>query len=301
VANTATIGARALWQSLQRLGSLPEHLQIWPGHGAGSSCGKALGALPTSTLGYERRTNWALGVHDENTFVRSVLADQPDPPPYFGTMKRVNRDGPEIVGDLAALPELTADRLALELPRSVVIDLRPAKAYAETHIPGTLNLAFNKAFTKWAGWLVSNDQDVFLIAENPAMAEEARRALLAIGLDRVRGMTTTAAAAALMRGGTALASRRMSMKHVAELAAAGRHIIDVRDDHEWADGHVPGAEHHSLGRVQESLRNLDRATPVAVHCQGGGRSAIAASVLERMGFKDIVDLSDGWSAFEGNR
>src|SRR5690349_22364853 len=128
MAGTMEAGARQLFRSLQRLAPLPDYLQIWPGHGAGSACGKALGAVPQSTLGYERLFNWAFGIDDEDEFVRAVLAGQPEPPRYFAEMKRINRDGPRVLGDAVRPPEVGADVLARALEAGeTVVDARAAR------------------------------------------------------------------------------------------------------------------------------------------------------------------------------
>ncbi|HET7426900.1 MAG TPA: MBL fold metallo-hydrolase, partial [Gemmatimonadales bacterium] len=191
VAGTAETSARQLFRSLQRLADLPDWLQVWPGHGAGSACGKALGAVPQSTLGYERRFNWAFGIDDETAFVRAVLAGQPDPPPYFAEMKRINRDGPRVLGARKPPARLNAGALARALADgAAVVDTRPAKDALERAVPGTLNIPANRAFTGWAGWLLPYDRDLHLIVADPtdAAVETLLRGLAGIGLDRVTGI-----------------------------------------------------------------------------------------------------------------
>lgn len=296
VAGTMDASARQLFASLQRLASLPDHLQIWPGHGAGSACGKALGAVPTSTLGYERRSNWSFALTDADAFVAAVLEGQPTPPGYFGTMKRMNRAGPPVLGPQSPPAILPASALEEALGNSDVVDLRPAATYREGHVRGSLNIPLNKAFTTWSGWLLHYDRDITLIAADPATAQQAQRALHSIGLDRVRGAF---ALDALQGAGT-----RLSTGCTGDINATdrwqreGRKLVDLREPSEWAAGHVPGAQHHPLGTVEMSLADTDRNTPIAVYCQSGGRSAIGASVLERMGFADVLDLSGGWTAWE---
>ena len=152
IADTKETAARDLFRSIQKLAALPDYLQIWPGHGAGSACGKALGSMPSSTLGYERRTNWAFQVADEAAFVAAVLEGQPAPPNYFARMKRVNREGPPILGKRPPAPRLSADQLPQSLREGVVLDIRPRREHAEAHVGGTLNIPLIKAFTTWAGW-----------------------------------------------------------------------------------------------------------------------------------------------------
>ncbi|MFY7923534.1 MAG: MBL fold metallo-hydrolase, partial [Gemmatimonas sp.] len=155
VANTMEAGARMLFGSLQRFRTLPDHWQVWPGHGAGSACGKALGAVPSSTVGYEKRANWGVGATSEAEFVTAVLEGQPEPPRYFAEMKRINRDGPAVLGALSPLPALTG----LDVGNRVAagawpIDVRSAAAFAEGFLPGSLSVPYSNSFSTWVGSLV---------------------------------------------------------------------------------------------------------------------------------------------------
>lgn len=295
---TMESGARQLFASLQATGDLPDHLQIWPGHGAGSACGKALGAMPSSTLGYERRTNWAFGVGDEAAFVTAVLEGQPNPPAYFAMMKHINKVGAPILGDRGAIADLGTEDFAAAVAEGVVLDVRPKSAWAEGHLKGSIGIPLIKAFTTWAGWLLPYDRPIALIAASPADALAARTALASIGLDAVRGAFSPGAYTALAQTLGAIVARHGEINAATELSAAGRTVIDLREPNEWAAGHIPGAEHHPLGTVRESLAARDRATPLAIHCQGGTRSAIGASVLEAMGFTDVLDLTAGYAAWQ---
>ena len=298
VAGTMEAGARQLYASLQRTASLPDHLQIWPGHGAGSACGKALGAMPSSTLGYERRTNWAFGIATEAEFVAAVLEGQPTPPAYFGMMKRINRDGAPVLGERGALEVLDPHTPSAALAAGVLLDVRPAASHREGHARGALSIPLIKAFTTWAGWLLSYDRPVVLLADDATQAEEARRALASIGLDAVLGWFPAAAAREAARaGGTLTTTRTDDIAQVEAIMGGGRTVVDLREPNEWAAGHIPGATHHPLGTVRHTLADLPRDTPLAVHCQAGTRSAIGASVLEAAGFTDVVDLTAGYAGW----
>lgn len=292
VVGTMEVGARQLFRSLQRLASLPDHLQIWPGHGAGSACGKALGAMPSSTLGYERRTNWAFAVPTEDAFVSAVLEGQPNPPRYFATMKRVNRDGPAILGDVAPVAE--RDPAGGLLHR--LLDVRTKQEFAAGHLEGTLSIPLIKAFTTWAGWLLEYDTPIALIATSQAAADEAARALRSIGLDQVSGWHPADKVRSVAPERW-VAARHGAIGEAVAMQAAGRRVIDLREEREWDAGHIPGAELHPLGTIQDSLAELPRDTPIACHCQGGTRSAIGASVLAEMGFTDVIDLEAGYGAW----
>jgi hydroxyacylglutathione hydrolase len=298
VAGTKEGSARDLFASLQRLQPLPDYLQIWPGHGAGSACGKALGAVPTSTLGYERRTNWAFQVTDEAAFVTAVLEGQPTAPPYFAVMKRVNRDGPRVLGTVKAPPALAADALPHALRDGIVIDIRPLAVFAAAHITGTLNIPLIQAFTKWAGWLLPYDRDLYLIAPDEAAAMAAQVALASIGLDRVAGTFGPGVIAAAAATGSARQTHRVPIANARTLQQDGTLLVDLREPDEWSAGHFDGAVHRPLGTLSRTLAALDRNTPLALHCEGGTRSAIGVAVLEQMGFTNVTDLTGGWKERE---
>jgi hydroxyacylglutathione hydrolase len=298
IAGTMEAAAHTLFHSLQRFRELPDFVQLWPGHGAGSACGKALGAMPQSTVGYEKIANWGVTTLDEDAFVREVLAGQPDPPPYFAEMKRINRAGPPMLGEMAGPPR--GDPALLTpwlLAGASVVDVRAADSFADSHIPGTLNIPLNKSFSTWAGWLVPYDRDVQLIAGDAEAAARAARALAMIGLDRVTGWHAPDVLERWTRGGRAL--ERVPQMGAAELAAriAKRDItvVDVRADSEWAHGHLPGALHIPLGSLGARIGELPAGRPIVVQCQGGNRSAIAASVLLGHGARDVFNLRGGFS------
>ncbi|MBA3259824.1 MAG: MBL fold metallo-hydrolase [Gemmatimonadales bacterium] len=298
---TMAAAARALFRSLQRFKSLPDWLQIWPGHGAGSACGKGLSAIPHSTLGYERRFNWAFGVSDEDEFVRLVLAGQPEPPRYFGTMKRLNKEGPRLVHALSHPARIAPERLpGLLAVGAFVIDARPAADYAAGHVPGTLNIPLNGSFTTWAGWLAPYDRDLYLLTADGGRVAEAVRDLALIGLDRVVGVFGPEVLSAWTAAGCTLATiRRMDVAELARgLGEGSITVIDVRGRAEWEAGHIPGVANIPLGELAERLDQLGEGRPLAVHCQGGSRSAIAASLLQANGKGNVVNVTGGFAEWE---
>jgi hydroxyacylglutathione hydrolase len=253
--------------------------------------------MPSSTLGYERRTNWAFGVKSEAEFVAAVLEGQPSPPTYFAMMKHINKIGAPVLGNATPIEDLDIGDFAWAMADGVVLDVRPRSSWSEGHLGGTINIPLIKAFTTWAGWLLPYDQSIALIALSSADATEARRALASIGLDRVRGAFSPAAYAALEQTRGIASAKQGDIRKAESLIASGRPVIDLREAGEWAAGHIPGAEHHPLGSVRAGLAERDRTTPLAIHCQAGTRSAIGASVLEAMGFTDVIDLTDGFAAW----
>lgn len=298
-----TGAARQLHASLQRLASLPDHLQIWPGHGAGSACGKSLGAVPQSTLGYERLTNWALQPRSEAEFVARVLEGQPEPPAYFARMKRVNAVGARATtccGDLTA-PELLS---ALERG-ALAVDVRPAASFAQGHLPGAISVPLGKSFLTWAGSVVPAERDIVLIStlDLRGAAATAARELPLIGLGPARGVLDVDQLTS--RDARAATLPVVSATSLGPTADSDALVLDVRNRSEWNEGHVPGATNIPLAelvsRVDELRAYSDR--PIVVHCQGGSRSAVAASVLQASGFSDVSDVEGGFGAWvrAGNR
>jgi hydroxyacylglutathione hydrolase len=290
--------ARLLFRSIEAARDLPDYLQLWPGHGAGSACGKALGSMPFTTLGYERIANWAFHIDDENEFVAEVLAGQPEPPTYFARMKVVNRDGPPAAPMFAELPQLDLDALQRAFAAgAAVIDVRSSADFAAGHIPATLNLPMGTSFARWAGTLLSYDRDIVLLADDIARVDLGRHALALIGLDRVvaRGGGELRAAWRRINGPLQTVPR----VDILELSSAGdRTIVDVRGSAEWNEGHLPRAEHRYLGNLVDGVRGLDRDTPIVLYCQGGTRASIAASLLQAEGFTDVATAPGGIGTWE---
>ncbi len=301
VDGSAAAAARTLFRSLQRFHELDDHLQVWPGHGAGSACGKGMSAVPQSTVGYERRFNWALGATDEAAFVAQVLADQPEPPTYFAEMKRLNRDGPPVLGGLSRPPRVEPERLRRVLAEGgLVVDTRPSAAFTAGHVPGTISIPLGRSFTTWAGWLLPYDRPCHLIVPGDSLRalDEVLRDLAMIGLDSVAGYFDAAAVDAWDGDLEAL-----SHLDVAELAARLASpkppvVIDVRGLAEWKAGHLPGVPNIPLGYLTERLADVPRDRPVVLHCQGGTRSQIGVSLLQARGYREVHNLAGGFAEWQ---
>ena len=296
-------GARALFQSLQRFRAQPDYLQIWPGHGAGSACGKGLSGVPHSTVGYERLFNWALAIADEDEFVRAVLAGQPEPPRYFAEMKRINQAGPRILGGFARPQRLPGARIrSLRDADGLVIDIRHAADFAAGHVPGSINIPLNKAFTTWAGWLIPYDRDVHLLLDDSCeqCLDEAVRSLAMIGLDRVAGYFGTEAIEAFGAEGSREVVPQIAVDELTDRLRRREAmvVLDVRGAAEFDAGHIPGARNIPVGHLSDRLDEIARDKPVVVHCQSGARSAIAASVLQARGFANVVQFAGGYPAWQ---
>lgn len=293
--DTMEAGARELYRSLERLGDLPDWLQVLPGHGAGSACGKALGAVPTSTLGYERLVSWAFQCATEDEFVARVLEDQPEPPAYFATMKRMNRDGPALLGGLPRPPRLGPDRLAPVLEEGgVVVDLRDRAAFAAGHVPGTLSIPLGDSFTTWAGWFLPYDRPVHLLASDDAQAREAARDLALIGIDGVAGWFGLETLERWEEDGELQEAGVTDWPGAEEAVASGDAVlVDVRRRTEWEEGHVPGASHIHLGSLPDRMEELPRDRTVLLYCRTGSRSGIAAGLLQARGMDRVGNVEGG--------
>jgi hydroxyacylglutathione hydrolase len=294
--------AAELYDSVTKFKEQPDHLQIWPGHGAGSACGKSLGSMPQSTLGYEKLFNWAFAEMGESEFARRALEDQPVPPRYFASMKRINRSGDPLSPPPIDARELGADDLDSALRNgAVVVDTRPRDNFAAGHIPGTLNIPRNKSFLTWTGALVPQDRDLYLITdtENDETVKLLCSDLAKIGLTPNQGYFGPQVF-------DDWKSTRGKLEQVRQLDAAelrntstarNVQIVDVRGPDEWRRGHLPGAIHIPLAALPDRIGELNSAAPIVLHCKGGGRAAIAASFLQASGINNVSSLVEGYDGW----
>ena len=290
--------ARQLYASLQKLTSFPDYLQLWPGHGAGSACGKALGAVPQTTLGYERLFNPAFQQRSEDAFVRWVLADQPEPPRYFARMKALNREGPrasEVTARDAMRAKDVEEALSRRLP---VIDIRRPSEFAREHIPGTINIPLSKTFLSYVGTVLDYDKPLAIIARSFDEAHRALAQLALIGHDHV-GIATIDVVQTMKKEGRAMASVPTidPQALAAKLDTNGPRVVDVRGRSEWNHGHLPKATHIFLGDVVDRSAAFSKEEPIVVHCESGTRSSIAASLLMARGFTKVANLAGGFEAW----
>lgn len=301
VEGTMEAAARQLFASLSKLEALPDHVQVWPGHGAGSACGKALGAMPSSTLGYERRVNPGLAYTDEEAFVEYILSDQPEPPRYFAVMKYANRDGPRVAGALPTPARLSGaelrEQLGVQLGEgAVAVDLRSREAFAAGHVGGSINLPFGASFTNWAGSLLPYDRSLVLIGANAETSQQAARQLFLIGLDAVEGFAPADVFGQFSLDPGLESAESTDSAGAAAKVAEGMPLIDVRSATEWASGHVAEARHIHLGRLPQAIDEVPGDGPVLVMCQSGGRSAIARSILLSHG-RRAINVEGGMMAW----
>ncbi len=297
--------ARRLYTSALGLAQVDDHVQVWPGHGAGSACGKALGAMPTTTVGYERLTSPALRkvAEGEAAFVAFILADQPEPPMYFATMKRLNRLGPPVVGDVPSPPRLAASDLAARLARGdlQVVDTRAdRRQFFAGHLPGSLHAPLTNAFPTVVGSMLDADQSIVLLIDE-ARVDEAVRDLLRIGFDHVEGWAPVSVLADLQADGQVM--RRIPSIDFDEFErrrqAGSLPVLDVRSASEYTARHVPGAVNIAHTRLLGRLAEINDSGPGPVHvyCATGVRAAASAALLARHG-RDVVLVDGTFSSWE---
>jgi hydroxyacylglutathione hydrolase len=292
---SAEIGAKDMFKSLQKAGDLPDDLQVWPAHGAGSACGKSLGAVPVSTIGYEKKNNWAFQIKDESEFVHELLESQPEPPTYFGMMKKINKEGPREKPDAAPRRLQSLKQLKEMVSDDVfVLDTRQAPLFAYGHMKEAVNISIEKSFTNWAGWLVPYDKDLVVVTYEEKL-EEVLIALESIGLDRTIAFIDQKT---IEQDVTLPMYKQVDVEEAYQAVQSEESaLVDVRNDSEWTDGHAPEAIHAFLGNIEENLDDLPKNKTLYVLCGSGVRSAIAVSVLQKHGFDHVVNIKGGFTAW----
>jgi len=291
---TSEGGARQQYENVQRLKAMPDYLQVWPGHGAGSACGKALGAVPSTTIGYEKRFNPAFQQPNPEAFVTWLLDGQPEPPRYFAQMKRVNRVGADLLHTLHDPARLGEETLlaAVKEMDALVIDTRPADKFAAGHVRGTLNIpAANQQFSTWVGWFVDYERPTYLVASQSEITH-LLKVLRGIGVDEILGYFTL----------DIVEKYQWQIEQIAPETAyqqqqEGAMILDVRGASEREETHIPGSVFIPLGRVTEKMNELPHERTIITQCGSGVRSQIIASLLEGRGYH-VLNLEGGMEAWQ---
>ncbi|WP_434994834.1 MBL fold metallo-hydrolase [Arthrobacter sp. Ld5] len=294
-------GARQLFRSLQeKFLTLPDYVQVHPAHGAGSACGKALGAIPSSTVGYERLYSWwgpYLAADDEQGFIDELLDGQPDAHAYFGRMKRENRDGPAVLGARAPLAELDRAQVAAGLAADTLtfIDTRTADEVHTGTVERSLNIPAHPTPATHGAWVVNPEADtnpLVLLAAGQDQAQELWDHLVRVGIDDVAGYVTSL---------DGLPLTAPALVQPADLAAVdAAMILDVRNRTEHTAGHIPGAHQLNGGRLMWHLDELPADGTIVTYCQSGLRNSVAASALRRAGY-DVVELDGSYAAWSAWR
>jgi len=295
--DTRFAGAKQLFSSLRdKFLTLPDFVQVYPGHGAGSACGKALGAIPSSTVGYERLYAWwgpYLAANDEQGFIDELLDGQPDAHAYFGRMKRQNRQGPAVMGERAPLAELDTAVVVRDLAANKVtfVDTRTNTEVHQGTVAGALNIPAGKSVASFGAWAVDPERDsrpLVLLASGQEQAQEMWDHLVRVGIDNVGGYVTS------IDGLPAATPRLVQPEELEGFDAAI--VLDVRNRTEHTAGHIPGSKQLSGGRVLWNLDQLPTGGTIVTYCQSGVRSSVAASTLRHAGY-DVVELDGSYAAW----
>lgn len=300
--NIAKELASKLYDSLhEKLVKLPDFCELYPAHGAGSLCGRAMSAKRTSTIGYEKKYNYALQIKDKRKFIESLTTEMPEAPDHFSRCSDVNRKGPTLVRNLpACVPiEPTSFSKKAHEKNTVVLDIRPYEAFGGQHIAGSYHIDFGGNFATFAGWIIPPDVNILLVGESPGQAEEAVVWLRRVGLDRTIGF--------LDGGMYDWAKAGLPTEHVHQLSAEELNkrmlsgpkitLVDVRAKREYQTGHIEGAMNIPGPDLRKRYKELDPKVPVVTICNTGHRSSLGASLLKQHGFKDVSNLAGGMTGY----
>lgn len=301
--------AGMLYDSLHnKLLKLPDHVKVYPAHGAGSLCGRNISSETSSTIGQQRRFNYALKEMPKEAFIKMMTVDLPEAPPYFSMDAQINREGPSLLDDLPTPPALSAGEVEairtrkkneFEIGSYVILDTRPSAQYGVGHIPGSLNIGLGGQFASWAGTLIKPDAHIIIVAEDEERVREARTRLARVGLENVAGYLDGGIFAWDRAGLPLVPTEQINVDELNERIKEDSmlQIIDVRRSGEWQMGHIASAIHIPLHHLVENLAHVDKEKQVAVICAGGYRSSIATSLLEQQGFKHITNTVGGMGAW----
>ncbi len=300
---TQDAGAHQMYKSLQRFNALSDFIQVWPGHGAGSACGKALGAVPSTTVGYEKARNWAFRyANNEDGFVKFLLTDQPEPPKYFAMMKKLNKVDRPLLTEVPKLKKLSNDELKEAMAKGIkLIDTRNKTEFEKGYIPESINIQGNNSFATWAGWFLTYEEPFILLADESQL-DDLTRKLMRIGLDNIYGYIPSINEWE-KAGGRIDKAKVISLTEFKPLYENnGIQLVDLRGVAEYNSGHIKGAENVFVGSLLNNLDKISKDKKVVIHCQGGDRSSIAYSLLAKNGYTNILNYSAGMNEWinEGN-
>jgi len=294
--------AGMLYDSLHhKLLALPDAVKVYPAHGAGSMCGRNISSETSSTIGEQRRFNYALQPMTREEFIKMTTADLPEAPPYFGMDAKINLEGPPLLGELPAPIPLSPNAVQkLQRGGHLVLDTRPVSQYGAGHIPGCLHISLSGQFASWAGTLIDPNRPLILVTEDLETVKEARTRLARVGLENVSGYLEGGILSWHKAGFPLAAVEQISpeelLHRITEKSIDA--LIDVRKPPEWNSGHIPSAVHMPLNHLAELAAPLDRNKRTVVICAGGFRSSIGSSVLEQMGFQNVSNVVGGMTAWK---
>jgi len=294
--------AGRLYHSLHdKLLQLPDYVEVYPAHGAGSLCGRAMGAKWTSTIGYERKFNTTLQIKDKSAFVKSLTENMPPAPDHFSRCSDINRKGPARIDEFLAVEELSTSQFKERMsnPGVLVLDTRSYHAYAGQHIPGAWHLDLNGNFPTFAGWVLPTDKDVLLVADDYNTALEAVTWARRVGVDRIVGYLDSGMVAWALAGLKTRSIKLLSAEDLHDMIAGDFDfvLLDVRAPLEYEDNHIKGAINIPVADLRTRYNELNRDKTTVLICSSGNRSSLGASILEQHGFKDVYNIAGGMTGY----
>jgi hydroxyacylglutathione hydrolase len=296
--------AAMLYRSLhEKLLKLPDDTEIFPAHGAGSLCGRQMGSERSSTIGKERRMNYALRARSSEEFIHLLTDSLPPRPEYFGRDVELNRQGAAALDRLPPLAPLpAAEVLRLQSEGAIVLDTRPATEFAAAHVPGSIHIGLSGQYASWVARILGLDKQIILVAEDDEHLRESQLRLARVGIERVNAYLENGVSGWIEGGHELDYIPQASAREFADLLETEKDkiaVLDVREPGEVETGAIENSLRIPLGQLPGRIGELDRRKLFVVHCKSGYRSSIAASLLRRAGFRDVVNLIGGYEAWQG--
>jgi hydroxyacylglutathione hydrolase len=294
--------AKQLYRSIYEFYlKLPDSVRVHPAHGAGSPCGANISDRLVTTIGYERENNPALQFKDEDAFVEYVLFTAPPEPVYYPRMKKENAEGPVVLGRLPTCPPMSPKvfEQAISEGDAQLVDNRQMLAFGGGHIPGALNIGPRAELSIWAGWMLDPQKPIFLVLPKDTDLPEVQRQFIRVGYYKFGGYLLGGMEEWNNKGLPITEMAQMSVHELNEkLPPEDLQVLDVRTPGERQDGHIPGSTYIFLPELLKKAERLDKSRRVAVYCDSGYRASLAASLLLRMGFKDVHNVPGSWKAWK---
>ena len=293
--------AGMLYDSLHnKILALPDEVIVYPAHGAGSLCGRNMRAERSSTIGTERLTNYALEIPTREEFIRQMTSNLPSRPDYFLQDAEINREGAAALTDLPPLHGLSPAEFKLQAENGVpALDVRPGDQFARGHVPGSINIALSGQFATWAATVLGLSSRPLLISDTAAQIEEARTRLARVGIEDVRGYLAGGVDAWRQAGFHLETMAQVDVRELqSQIQSNGLRVLDVRRPAEWEAGHIAQAELCPLDKFNSALPSIGKGSPIAVHCKSGYRSMIACSLLQRDGYRNVINVIGGFDAWQ---
>lgn len=299
--NRADELARKLYDSLfNKLLKLPDYCEVYPSHGAGSLCGKAMAAKYTSTIGYERKFNPTLQIKNIDEFVSALTNDMPGVPDHFARSSRINEEGPLPISKLPRMKTLNPEEFckAYKEPETLILDVRSYASFGALHVPGAYSIDFTGNLPTFAGWVLPPKKNFLIVAQNYKMAAETSIWLKRVGIDNVTGFLNGGMRQWMVAGLAVSHVQQISPLELEEMLVEGNTlIIDGRDKITYDEEHIDGSINIPSPDLRTKYKDLDKDKNIVVVCNSGGRSSMGISILKQNGFENLYNLAGGMKGY----